>query len=336
MGIKGLLQLINEKKDRVCTKAVFIKGKLIVDGFGVLHDLYDIYKLKWGGHECYADQHKATMEFFETLTNAGVEPVVVLVGGGSKTHHQQTILRRNRAMNVLPEELEQYHMDHDNSGCMSQHHLPQLARHVYKCSLEELDIALYVADGKAHNTIVSLANHYCCPVLTNSTNYCVSGIDGGVIIVKHLDIIACKATVYKQTELVHFLQLCNPDLIFAIVAILGDGSETTLPYLYHGRIKGAILAHSKYSSRELQGKSRVFDVVDFLRDRNIKSFHEFQRRLKSLNFGGQCQALAQNCQTAHEVYNKSACILSIEILKTTTAIKSSGVGSLPQPILQRY
>ena len=292
--------------------------------------------MKWGGHECYADQHKATKEFFEALTNAGVEPVVVLVGGGSKTHLHQTIHRRNRAINALPEELEQYHMDHGNSVCMSQHHLSQLARHVYKCSLEELDIALYVADGKAHNTIVSLANHYCCPVLTNSTNYCVSGIDGGVIIVKHLDIIACKATVYKQTDLVHFLQLCNPDLIFAIVAILGDGSETSLPYLYHGRIKGAILSRSKYSSGELQGKSRVFDVVDFLRDRNIKSFHEFQRRLKSLNFGGQCQALAQNCQTAHEVYNKSACILSIDILKTTTTIKSSGVGSLPQPILQRY
>ena len=97
---------------------------------------------------------------------------------------------------------------------------------------------------------MSLVNHYCCPVLTNSTNYCVSGIAGGVIIVKHLDIIACKATVYKQTELVHFLQLCNPDLIFAIVAILGDGSETTLPYLYHGRIKKVILARSKYSSRE--------------------------------------------------------------------------------------
>ena len=176
------------------------------------------------------------MEFFEALTNAGVEPVVVLGGGDSKTHLHQSIHRRNRALNAFPEELDQYHMDHDNSVWISQHHLP-LARHVYKCSLEELNIALYVADGKAHNTIVSLVNHYCCPVLTNSSNYCVSGIDGGMIIVKHLDIIACKATVYKQTELVHFLQLCNPDLIFAIVAILGDGSETNLSYLYLGLIK---------------------------------------------------------------------------------------------------
>ena len=142
MGIRGFLQLINENKDRVCTKAVLIKGKLIVDGFGVLHDLYGIYKLKWCGHECYADQHKAMMEFFEALTNAGVEAVVVLVGGGSKTHFHQNILRGNRYMNALPEELDQYHMDHGNSVCISQHHLPQLARHVYKCSLEELDIAL--------------------------------------------------------------------------------------------------------------------------------------------------------------------------------------------------
>ena len=55
MGINGLLQLIYENKDRVCTTAVLIKGKLIVDGFDVLHHLYDIYKLKWDGHECYAD-----------------------------------------------------------------------------------------------------------------------------------------------------------------------------------------------------------------------------------------------------------------------------------------
>ena len=142
MGIKGLLQLINENKDRVCTKTVLIKGKLIVDGIGVLHHLYDIYKLKWGGHECYADQHKATMEFFEALKNAGVEPVVVLGGGESKTHLHQSIHRRNRALNAFPEELEQYHMDHDNSMWISRHHLPRLARHVYKCSLEELDIAL--------------------------------------------------------------------------------------------------------------------------------------------------------------------------------------------------
>lgn len=86
-----------------------------------------------------------------------------------------------------------------------------------------------VADGKATRTIVRLANYYHCSMLTNSSNYCVSEVAGGVIFFKHFDENSCEAIIFEQERLVKFCGLSNPDLVYAIVAILGDGSDTSIP-----------------------------------------------------------------------------------------------------------
>ena len=205
MGIKGLLELINENKDSVCTKAVSLKGKLIIDGNGVLHQLYVTHELEWTSGGCYDDQHKVIVDFFTALTSSGVQPVVIMGEGVSETNLVHTVNRRNQSIQDMPEELKMCHLD-VNHPKFIPHHLPLLAREVFATSLKGIDVPVYVADGQAHNTAVSLANHYKCPVLTNNTNYCVSGIAGGVIILDHLNITNCKATIYKQTMLDSFFE----------------------------------------------------------------------------------------------------------------------------------
>ena len=39
-----------------------IRGKLLVDGYSILHELYDKCKLEWASGGCYADQHKAIVD----------------------------------------------------------------------------------------------------------------------------------------------------------------------------------------------------------------------------------------------------------------------------------
>ena len=333
MGIKGLLQLINENKDSVCTKAVSLKGKLIIDGIGVLHQLYDVHDLEWANGGCYADQHKFTVAFFTALTESGVQPVVILSGGVSKTNFKHAFNRRSQSIQYMPEDLKKYHLDQDHPKFML-HYLPLLSREVFVSSLKIIDVPVYVADGQAHNTAVSLANHYKCPVLTNNTNYCVSGIAGGVIILDHLNITNCKATIYKQTMLDSFLKLSNPNLIFAIIAIMGDGSDTAVPSLYHGRIKTEILSRSRYSGEDLSAMSKFLSVSEFLNDRNIKSFPEFQQRIHTFNFGGNGQTLANNCQVAQKTYDLSSTTVSIEVFEKSTSMKWPGVENIPKCVIE--
>ena len=78
------------------------QGKLLVDGYCVPHELYDSYKLEWASGGCYADQHKATLDYFKASVKAAVEPIVIIGGGGTETNMVDMIYRRNRDINYLP------------------------------------------------------------------------------------------------------------------------------------------------------------------------------------------------------------------------------------------
>ena len=337
MGIKGLLWLITNHKDRVFTPSTVIKGKLLVDGYSVLHELYASCTLEWASGGCYADQHKATLDYFKALVEAGVEPIVIIDGGGTETNISDTIYRRNRDINDLPALLRKQHKNRDCQEYRS-HHFPLLSRHVYMTTLKQLDgVHLYIADGKAHQTVVDLANHLNCPVLSNNTNYCISGVAGGLIFFKDLDISTCTAPIYKQTELISLLNLEDPDLIFAVVAILGDGCDTSVPVLYHGGIREDIKRVCTAKNIALEERSYILNIVDYLKACDCRSFKDFKEKIDSFNFGyRQRQKLAKNCRTVEEVYRPSTTTQTIDILKTTTQLHCSGSCGLPENIVRMY
>ena len=125
--------------------------------------------------------------------------------------------------------------DGDNHG---RYHLPPLSRHVFTNSLKQLDsVQVYIADGKALLTIVGLAEHFGCPVLTNSTDYCVSDVTRGVIFYDDLDMTNCTAPIFSQFELAKLLDFQNPDLLLAVASIIGDSGNKCLPKQYHGTVQ---------------------------------------------------------------------------------------------------
>lgn len=331
MGIRGLLKLINENRSAVCERSQ-VPGELVVDGYAILHELYDCHNhLDWGSGGRYALQHSVTVKYFEALVGAGVRPIVVVDGGGCATQHEDTVYRRNRNIVDIPGLLEKHHRKEAAS-----HTMPVMAREVFVTSLKSMEMDVHVADGKAIKTIVRLANHYNCPVLTNNTNYCVCGLASGVIFYKHFDVSSCMVDIYRQSKLVQFCRMRNPDLVYAILAVMGDGSDTSLPYLYHGRIKARIKDSLK--SVDTSYRSWVCDIVDFLQAKRIASYDEFKAKLKALDFGKQGEKLVSNCQKIDQLnmYYSKLDQLSTEELKVSTTMQCSKPCDLPIPILERY
>ena len=330
MGIKGLVKLIRENVEAVCTEQRCIRGELVVDGYGVLHALYEKseYELYWDNGGCYAYQHRVTIDYFQALVNGGVKPIVVLDGGGCAVQHEDTVYRRSKEIAEVPRQIEDNYNHRETS-----HTLPVLSREVFVSSLREKNIDIYVADGKATKTAVMLANHYECPILTNSTNYCVSGVVGGVVLFEHFDTKTCRAPIYMQTKLVEFCQLCNPDLVYAIVAIMGDGSDTSIPFLYHGPIKRQI--ECNIIGIPLRGRSIFLNTADFIRIKKLASIDKFKQCvLMSLRRQDLIQTFSENCQKAVKYSTTST--LSSEELTAVTTIKCSKPCDLPGPVFRDY
>lgn len=338
MGIRGLQKLISENKRAVCTERRIV-GELVVDGYAILHELFDSVSqnhFDWGSGGRYAEQHKTTLDFFQALVAAGVKPTVIVDGGGCSVQHEDTVYRRNRNIEELPKSLEKHH---NKEQCF--HVMPIMAREVFVFSLREMvrekKLELYVADGKASKTIVSVANYYECPILTNNTNYCVHEVTGGVLFYKHFDITTCRGFVYERSRLVKFCKLQNPNLMDAVLAILGDGSDTSIPFLYHGRVRGTI--QESLTGVDTKNRSWVLNIIDYLAMKKITSYEAFKRNQRALNFGRkQGEVLLKNCQKVEEIRAEysSAGISSIDDLKCSTTLRCSKPCPLPPEILERY
>ena len=329
MGIKGLMKLINENRRDVCTEPRYIRGELVVDGYGVLHELYEKYELDWANGGCYAHQHRVTIDYFQALVNGGIKPIVVLDGGGCAVQHEDTVYRRQKSITDTPSQIK-------DLGS-SKHTLPIMAREIFLDSLKEKRIEVYVADGRATKSIVHLANSYNCPVLTNNTYYCICNVVGGVAFFKHFDSNTGKVTVYNQTKLVEFCKMGNPDLVNAVVAIMGDGSDLSVPSLYHGRIRAEI---QKCVSSDIHGRSWVLNVADFLQKNKIASFNEFKDKLNIL-FGWRQwgEKLLDNCKKVEDKYisnYSTTSTLTSEELNALTTIKCSKPCDLPGPVFRDY
>ena len=84
MGVRGFMKVINDNKEAVCTERQ-IKGELIIDGYALHHELYNIHNLDWANEGHYASQCQVTLDYFHFLKNSGIKPLVIVDGGGGDT-----------------------------------------------------------------------------------------------------------------------------------------------------------------------------------------------------------------------------------------------------------
>jgi len=338
MGIRGLSLFLEQNKGRFFSPRAKVRGKLVVDGNSVLHELFVNRQLDWLNGGRYDKQHAGTLEFFEPLVRAGVEPIVILDGGGCDTHVKDTIKRRKEGIGEFQVDMrrQQENRDGVNHGC---YHLPPLSRQVFASSLKQLDgVQVYVPDGKAVHTILGLAEHFNCPVLTNSNYYCVSGVTGGVILHKDLDLTSCTAPIFFQSELAKSLDFQNPDLMLAVAAIIGDSGSKILPKLYHGIIKRKIeeiCIHKKIE--QPNERSWILNIADFINHYNCTCFKDFEDKIPEFSFGLRVRSsLSTNCFKVKQ-YLTTQSRITMDALKTTTLLRCSGLASqIPVNVVERY
>ena len=71
-----------------------------------------------------------------------------------------------------------------------------------------------------------------------------------------------------------------------MVAVLGDGCDISVRYLYHGRIKAVI----NYGLQDIdKNRNIVLNVTDFLR--RFSSFKDFLLKIRDLGFRGNVRAI---------------------------------------------
>ena len=289
MGVKGLLKLIKANKESVCTECD-VQGELIIDGHALLHELYDQHELDWENEGRYAQQCQITLDYFQALKKIGIKPIVILNGGSTLEQLEESLERRKVTIAELPEMIEKKHRERETK-CT----LPLMAREIFVSCLRDNGISVYVADGKAMKTIVYLANYYKYPILVTNTNYCICNVVGGVIFTQLFDNKTGKAFIYKQTKFVEFFGLCNPDLLCAVWAIMGD--KGYVPGIFYGRIRAQIKM-----CVESDFKSKLDTVIEFVQ----MKFTSFQECRDSCwareNFDGQHKAFLDNCYQVEALY----------------------------------
>ena len=338
MGIRGLISFIQNNRDKVFSPPAAIRGELLIDGYSILHELYDNRQLDWLNGGRYSEQHKATLEFFEHLVRAGVKPIVVLDGGGSETNITDTVSRRGKEIDNFQADMRllRENRDGDNHG---RYHLPPLSRHVFTNSLKELDgVQVYIADGKALLTIVGLAEHIGCPILTNSTSYCVSGITGGVVFYEDLDLTSCTAPIFFQSELAKLLDFENPDLMLAVASVSGDSSGKFLPkLLYFGKIRSSIEdVCTSHGIEQPRQRLDILNIAVFINHYKCTSFKDFQDKISKYDFGlNACSSLSMNCFKVKQYLTRQS-KLTMEAFMTTSLLRCTGLCEVPKDVIERY
>lgn len=336
MGVKGFAQVIDSNLPSICGPIKSIHGRLVIDGVNLLHEFYVHHHLDWANGGCYAKLREITLEFFRNLKSAGVDPIIVMDGAGIKSHLEDTVYRRNRSIGDIPECIKKAHIRVPAGSQNTRHFLPVLSHATFVCVIKEVgDIKLVYADSKANTTVVRLANHYGCSVLCNDTNYCVFDIAGGVIFFKYLtlDPGLCSAYVVNRKRLfqAHF-KLNDLTLVFAMVAILGDGGDMSVPSLYYGRspLKSTIDARPGVEG----GRNWPLNVSQFLR--SFGNLEEFKCEITTNRvFANVKSQLRENCLKAERQYNISSTI-NIEDVCDITSIKCSYPCDVPSPVLQQF
>ncbi|XP_043922134.1 protein asteroid homolog 1 [Protopterus annectens] len=232
MGIHGLMSYVGENKHFFCELRLK-NTKLIIDGSNLYHHLYfdSGLDIQHGGdYDSFTDRvHK----FFETLTVCNIKPYVLLDGGCDVTDKKF-------------ETLKQRAKDKINMVCTITHRgngkiLPLLTREVFKQTLTKLHVPFVQCFSEADRELVSLANYWCCPVLTLDSDFCIFDLKAGYCPFTYFqwkNICTCKETseCYVSAQCFFNDKFCSyfsnmSKALLPLFAVLNGNDYINLPSL---------------------------------------------------------------------------------------------------------
>ena len=256
MGVRCLTKFIDQYFKVKSWKTAPVNGKLIIDGYALFHSLFEEFSTEqckmYGGD--YVSIRKELNNFFRTLVEAGINPIVVL----DDTIEVETIndraSRRIEGMIDLlgPGDLDEALpiIDDQPGGTNSQLTLnkrakPYLSTDVIVDSVKQifgddhLSSHLFVADGDADVDIACLAIHHQCPVLSNDSDFYIFPLLYGYIPYSRFHWRSAKfnsnviyGRFYYYQRFCKQFKICDTSLLTIIPVIVGNDTITCLDKKY--------------------------------------------------------------------------------------------------------
>uniref|UniRef100_A0A8D1K6P9 Asteroid homolog 1 n=1 Tax=Sus scrofa TaxID=9823 RepID=A0A8D1K6P9_PIG len=171
MGIRGLMSFVEDHSNEFFTDLKLRDTKIIIDGYALFHRLCfnSNLELRYGGdYDSFAD---VVQKFFEALFVCKICPYVVLDGGCDISDKKLKTLK-DRAK----EKIQMAHsLSVGGGGCVC----PLLIREVFIQVLIKLQVCFVQCFSEADRDIMTLANHWNCPVLSSDSDFCIFDLKSG-------------------------------------------------------------------------------------------------------------------------------------------------------------
>ncbi|XP_029796166.1 protein asteroid homolog 1 [Suricata suricatta] len=171
MGIRGLMSFVEDHSNEFFTDLKLRDTKIVIDGYALFHRLCfnSNLELRYGGdYDSFAD---VVHKFFESLFACNICPYVVLDGGCDISDKKLKTLK-DRAR----EKIQVAHsLSVGGGGCVC----PLLIREVFIQVLMKLQVCFVQCFSEADRDIMTLANHWNCPVLSSDSDFCIFDLKTG-------------------------------------------------------------------------------------------------------------------------------------------------------------
>ena len=290
MGIKGLQWFMRKHHiDRLEYQSV--EGPLVIDGCGIMYDLYRECEIDWRLGGRYSIFEKKVIDFFESLANSKIIPVVVIDGLDLDGMKFDTLCERKRdSIRAINEGLISRSQD------IKKLIAPPFMMEVFLEAVRVVGCAeLIFADGEADPVVMQTANERQCPVLANDTDFFIFPLPEGFILYdKELFRYNRKssryeAKVFRQIDFVRQWLArppgpgeaqvsrsgVNVDLCLVIPAVIGND------FLKPGNIISSDMLPSYRDCIICGGKdnavSRIHATVNYIARQYVRSLGQFQK-----------------------------------------------------------
>ena len=180
MGIRGLKTFMTQHYlDSL--KYQPLKGSLVIDGLGIMYELYSKY---WRISGRYHMFKKKVIEFSKSLVISGLSPVVIIDGLELDDMKFDTLCGRKLSTIKRVQTLSEEDPYNPLDNLLGRHNVvsPILIHIVFSEAVREAGCELIFADGEADPVIMKTANDSNCPVLANDTDFFIFPLKEGFIL----------------------------------------------------------------------------------------------------------------------------------------------------------
>ena len=297
---------------------------MVIDGYSLCFSLQHYYHLEWQYGGQYDEFREVVVRFIRKLHDSGISPIVVFDGIDFTGEKAAVILRRRRES------------VHTIRRCFARREryvdgnvLPTLLLEVFRETLEECEVKVYVVDGDADQQTAALANHHNCPVVSSDSDYYVFDVVAGYIPFSKLAWEALPVTgeVYFVRNFASQFKLAEKLRFFIPILVGNDFLKPVSHPQFHDHV-------GRYArSYSLGSRIHVRDAVEFLS--SFRSVEDLLDQVLTLRSGKAIkQEILSKFASSQRMYSAEA--ITEDSLMCNTSLRFGDGSELPEWVLSQY